>query len=479
MSNLKKIVINGTIWSVLGQLASLLIILVTNILLARILSPNEFGQVAVIMFFITLSNIFIDSGLGGALVRKKKPTQADYSTVFVTNLIISILCFIVILFSARFVARYYNDILLKNLLIVAGFALIINAFQLTQNAKLIIDMKFKEKAIYRFIAVMISSLIGIYFAYHGIGVWSLILIQLLTIGINVILLWFFEGFFINFFFCKKAFKELFAFGANTTLASLINSGFDNIYQLILAKYFSLSQTGFYYQAKKLQDVPGGIINMVTQSVIFSSLANLQEDKLIFTKAYNKITLYFLVMLGFISTFVYVYAEPIVLLLYGKGWIGAVFYMQLLTIASFFYLQEQINRVIFKVFNQTRQILYLEYLKKSIQLISIVIGIYYLNMQILIIGVVITNMIGYLINYYFSRKIIGSVSSFEILTLFKVSMLSVLIVIIIIQLTTLFDLQNYMIFLTIPILFLLYLIGLYLLNVINISKEIKYFTKLYS
>ena len=203
MSNLKKIVINGTIWSVLGQLASLLIILVTNILLARLLSPNEFGKVAIIMFFITLSNIFIDSGLGGALVRKKKPTQADYSTVFVTNLIISILCFIVILFGARFVASYYNDILLKNLLIVAGFALIINAFQLTQNAKLIIEMKFKEKAIYRFIAVMISSLIGIYFAYHGIGVWSLILIQLLTTGINVILIWLFQGFFINFFFSKS------------------------------------------------------------------------------------------------------------------------------------------------------------------------------------------------------------------------------------------------------------------------------------
>ena len=154
-------------------------------------------------------------------------------------------------------------------------------------------------------------------------------------------------------------------------------------------------------------------------------------------------------------------------------------MQLLTIASFFYLQEQINRVIFKVFNQTRQILYLEYLKKSIQLISIIIGIYYLNMQILMIGFVITNIIGYFINYYFSRKIIGSVSSFEILTLFKVSTLSVLIVIIIIQLTALFNLQHYMIFLTIPILFFLYLIGLYLLNIINIRKEIKYFTKLYS
>jgi len=472
MSDLKKSIIKGTVWSVFGHMASLLIILVTNIWLARLLTPKEFGQAGVIMFFITLANVFTESGLGGALVRKKNATKADYSTVFVTNLIFSVFCFVIIFLSAEFVAEYYNDVSLKNLLVVAGVMIFINAFQLTQNARLISEMKFKQKAIYRFIAVVFSSIIGIYFAYQGIGVWAIILIQLLTAFINTLLLWVFEGFYLKLCFSKSSFKELYAFGMNTTLSSLLNTGFDNVYQLVFAKHFSLLQTGYYYQAKKLQDIPGGIIIMITQSVIFSSLANLQDNKQAFAKVYNKITLYSLVMLGFISTFIYVYAEPIVLLLYGKNWVGAIFYMQLLTIASFFYLQEQISRVIFKVFDQTRQILYLEYLKKSIQALSIGIGMYYLDIKILVIGFVVTNIIGYFINYYFSRRIISLVTYDEIFTLLKVVTLSVLSVFLVMQLSVSLQLDQYMVFLTIPILFLFYFIGLYAFNVMNISKELK-------
>lgn len=476
MSNLIKTIVKGTIWSVFGQTTSLLVILGTNIWLARLLSPKEFGQVGVIMFFIALANVFVDSGLGGALIRKKDATKADYSTVFVINLIFSVFCYIIMFFGAGFVASYYEDVLLKKIMIVTGFVIIINAFQLIQNVKLISEMRFKQKAIYRCIAVITSSAVGIYFAYQGLGVWALILIQLLTAGINTILLWLFEGFFLKLYFSKVSFKELYAFGVNTTLASLLNTGFENVYQLVLAKYFSLSQTGLFYQAKKLQDVPGGIINMVTQSVVFSSLSKLQDDKLAFTKAYNKIILYFLVILGFISTFIYVYSEPAVVLLYGKQWVGAIFYMKLLTIASFFYIQENINRVVFKVFNQTRQILRLEFVKKTIQVISIGIGIYYLDLEILIIGFVITNIVGYLINYYYSRKIIDSISAYELFTLFKVVIISVLTVLGIIFLSTTLELKGYMLFLTFPILLLLYLLGLYMFKVIDLGKEIKHIIK---
>ena len=332
-------------------------------------------------------------------------------------------------------------------------------------------MKFKEKSIYRFIAVLISSSTGIFLAYHGLGVWALVLIQLMTASIYTILLWVFEGFFMKLYFSKSSFKELFSFGMNTTLASLLNSGFDNIYQLILGKYFSMAQTGYFYQAKKLQDVPGGVINMVSQTVIFSSLAKLQDDKLSFTKAYNKITLYFLILLGFISSFIYIYAEQIILLLYGKEWMGAVFYMQLLTIASFFYIQENINRVIFKVFNQTRKILHLEFVKKAIQMISIIIGVIYLDLQVLIIGFVITNIVGYLINFYYSRIIIGANNYYELKTLLKVVLTSVLSVLIVMTIIIIFKLKSYLVFLSIPVLLLLYLVSLSLFKVVSLKSEL--------
>ncbi|HHX70549.1 MAG TPA: lipopolysaccharide biosynthesis protein [Gallicola sp.] len=472
MSKLKKALIRGTIWSTLGQLSSLLITLGTNIWLARLLSPEEFGQLGIIMFFIMIANVLTESGLGGALVRKKKATRSDYSTVFVTNLIFSVFCYLLLIIGSGAIANFYEDAIIKDLLIVAGLVLIINSFQLTQNAKLISELKFKEKSIYRFIAVVISSSIGVYLAYSGFGVWSLIAIQLIAAGVNTILLWMFEGFFMRFYFSKASFKELYSFGINTTLASILNKAFDNIYQLILGKYFSISETGYFYQAKRLQDVPGGVINMLSQSVVFSSLAKLQDDKIAFTKVYNKITLYFIIMLGFISSFIYVYAEQIILLLYGSEWVGAIFYMKLLTIGSFFFIQEQINRVIFKVFNQTRKILYLEYVKKTIQSISIVIGVIYLSLQVLIIGFVITNIIGYLINFYYSRKVIGNVSIYELKTLFKIICLSVVVVIIVILFGEMFNLQkNYFLY-TIPLLIGSYLIGLKMLKIINIKTEFK-------
>lgn len=478
MSDLKKTILKGTLWSVFGQLASLIIVLATNIWMARLLSPREFGQVGVIMFFITLTTVFTESGLGGALVRKKEATQEDYSTVFVTNLVLSFFCYTLLWFSAGAIATYYEDKLLKNLLIVAGVVLVINAFQLTQNAKLMSELKFKQISLYRFVSVLIASVVGVYLAYKGFGVWALIIIQILTALISTLLLWIFEGFFLKLQFSRVSFKELYAFGVNTTAASLLNTGFENIYQLVLAKYFSLAQTGYFYQAKKLQDVPGGIINMVTQSVIFSNLAKLQDNKVAFTKAYNKITLYFVVMLGFISTFIYVYSEPIVYLLYGKEWSGAVFYMQLLTLASFFYIQELINRVIFKVFNQTRQILYLEYLKKTIQATSIGVGIYYLNMEILIIGFVITNFIGYFINYYYSRRVLGSVNYYELIAVFKICIISLTTIILINLIILKIDLHEIELFLTFPLLLILFVFGLYVLKVIDIKNEIKILVKLY-
>ena len=326
MSSFKKSIISGTIWSIAGQVATLLIILISNVILARMLSPKEFGQIGIIMFFIMLANVFTEGGLSGALIRKKNATKIDYSTVFIFNLIVSIFCFLLLLLFSDFIANYYNDHLLKKLIIVSGFVLIINAFQITQNAKLMSDMKFKQQTLYRFFAVLIATIIGLIFAYLGYGVWALVVIQLLISFNMTLILWFFEGLHLSVKFNRKSFNELYGFGINTTIASLLNTTFDNIYQLILAKHFSLNQTGFYYQAKKLQEVPTGVINMVAQSVVFSSLSKLQDDKTLFINAYNKIFLYFLIVLGLITILTYVYAEQIILLLYGKKRIDSVIYM---------------------------------------------------------------------------------------------------------------------------------------------------------
>lgn len=478
MSSFKKSIINGTIWSTIGQIATLLIILISNIVLARILSPKEFGQIGIIMFFIMLANVFTEGGLAGALVRKKDASKVDYSTVFVFNFIVSIFCFLLLLISSDYISNYYNDTNLKNLLIVSGIVLIINAFQITQNAKLINEMKFKQKTIFRFISVFLASLIGLFFAYYDYGVWSLVIIQLLTATFMTILLWVFEGMYLSFEFDRKSFKELYGFGVNTTFASLLNTAFDNVYQLILARYFSINQTGYYYQAKKLQEVPGGVINMLSQSVVFSALSKLQDDKISFIKAYNKILTYFLIILGFILIVTYTYAKQIILFLYGEKWIESTIYMQLLSVASFFYLLELINRVVFKVFNITKKILYLELIKKCIQFISILIGLYFSDIIVLIVGFVITNFFGYLINVHFSKKILLIKKNHELIVVLKVFFISFITIFIVKSLLIFFDVKGFYEFFSIPILVLIYIGGLKLFKILSFKNEFKNLINLY-
>ena len=476
---MKKQIVSGATWSFFGRLGFLSISLITNIWLARLLTPNEFGQVSIIMFFITLANILTESGLGGALIRKKDASLVDYSTVFVINLAISCLCFIVCLCIAGPLSIYYGDSELKNLLIVSAFILIIRAFQLTQTTRLTSLMKFKEQNIYRIISLLVSSVIGIILAYRGFGVWSLVIIQLLTGLINTIILWFSEGFFLKFQFSKISFKELYGFGINTTLASFLNISFENIYQLILAKYFSITQTGLYYQAKKLQEVPGGVLNMLTQGVIFSGLSEYQNDKVEFLNKYHKVTLYMLVFMGFISGFIFIYSKPIILILYGDKWTGAVLYMQILTVASFFQIQEYVNRVIFKVFDRTKEILFLEIFKKFIQFVGIIIGIYFRDVFILLIGFVITNIIGYFLNFYYSRQILGKLDFHEILLILKILAISIISVLTVVSLNNCLHFENIFVLFSIPIFLIFYILGIVLLKIMDIKSEFRSIIKMYN
>lgn len=471
MSNLTNQLFRGTIWSLVDRFGFILITLVANIWLARLLSPTEFGQIGVIMFFISLANVLTESGLGGALVRKKDATVIDYSTVFIVNLLFSIFCYLVLIAVSGGIADYYNDNSLKILLIASGLVLIINAFRFTQNARLISQLRFKERAKYKLVSTLVASLVAIILAYNGFGVWSLVALQLSTSLIDTILLWFFEEFYLKCKFSKSSFIELYGFGINTTLASLLNTGFNNLYQIILAKYFSLAQTGFYYQAKRLQDVPGSVITSLSEGVIFSFLAKLQDDKPTFLQAYNKIAVYVLTILGLTTVCTFLYAEAIVLLFYGEEWLGTVFYIQLLTIASFFYVQENVNRVIFKVFNKTRQILYLEVFKKLIQLLSVFIGVGLLNLEILLIGFVFSNVFSYLINYYVSRRILSGANSGEIVMLIKVCFICLVSIFSTTTLLTILQFEELGKLLTFPFAVIVYLLGVHTSGVINLPEEI--------
>ena len=428
MASFKKKFVVNFIWQLFGQFGYLLISLVGNIVLARILGAYEFGVIGILMFFVTLSKVFTDSGLAGALIRKGEPTEKDYSTIFIFNLLVSVTCYVVLYLCAPLIADYYANVDIVLYIRIIGLILIINAFQLVQYTRLIVKLKYKLISYYSIIANLISTLIGIYLAYEGYGIWSLIGMQLSNVLILTIIYWIREGGFSTFVFSKDSFQGMYKFGVYTTLSSLLNTAFENSYQLILGKYFSINTSGFYYQGKKLQEIPIGIIKNITTGVVFSTLSKYGKDEDDFGRIYSRIVITFTVLIGCICLNLFVFSKEAVIILYGDKWLDSIFYIKVLSIASFFFMQEMFNRNIFKVFDKTERILYLEIIKKAIQMITIIIGVLMVDLKILMYGFVVTSFLGFLINYRESRKIFKKSSEVykELSIAFKVFIIMIIL-----------------------------------------------------
>ncbi|GAB3025474.1 lipopolysaccharide biosynthesis protein [Niabella terrae] len=470
--SLKKQIASGAIWTIIGQIGYMAISLITNILLARLLTPFEFGEMGILMFFVLIANILTQSGFGGALLRRVTVSEKEYSTVFVFNLIMSIICYIILILFSNQISQYYRDPKLKELLFGVGLIFVINALSMVQNTKLTIEMKFKQKSIILFTSNFFAAIISLYMAYTGWGVWALVAFQLLTSVFNSLLLIVYTRMKLSFRFSFPIFKDLYGFGINTTMTSILSTAFDNIYQLILGRFFSIGQVGYFYQAKKLQIIPFTVLNSVIQSVMFSSLAKLQNEKEAFLRAYNRLMLIFAIVMVAITCFIVVYAEGIILLLFGEQWLGAAFFMQLLSIASFFYFQELINNIIFKVFDKTKQILYLEILKKAIQSISILIGIATLNMSVLLVGFILSSVISYGLNFYYSRKILGKDSFYEIFTILKLISVSAFCVLFCKYSIDILKFSPLGSLLTLPFAIFIFYFFLKITKVADLAKEIK-------
>lgn len=362
------------------------------------------------MFFLSIANTLVDGGLGGALVRKQNSSDDDYATVFTLNLVVSVILYLIVFLLSDLIAKYYNDERLADLIRVSFVVIIFNAFSLTQNSRLAASMNFRRISICRVTATILSSTVALVMASVGFGVWSLVFMQLFYALINSVLLNTFNGFYFRLRLSMKSIKELYAFGINLSLSSLLTTAFDNIYQLILGKYFSINLTGLYYQGKKLQEVPINVINSsVLQGPVFSYLARKQQDLESLSLYYLKINRVLSLVAGFLTVFVFLFSDSIVNLVYGSKWEGSGYFMKLLSLSSFFFLMEMCNRVLFKVFDKTGLVLYLDLIKKCIQSVGIVIGIYYQSIDVLLIGFVVTSFIGYLINLRVSQRLLGEKS----------------------------------------------------------------------
>ncbi|MFH0726848.1 MAG: lipopolysaccharide biosynthesis protein [Pseudomonadota bacterium] len=403
--SLKEKTLNGLIWSVIDSFANQGVQFVAGIVLARLLSPREFGLIGMITIFIAISQSFIDSGFSQALIRKNDCVQADYSTVFYFNLLIAILCYLALFVSAGPISRFFKEPQIQFILQVLGSALIINALTIVQRTQLVKRIDFKLQARISVIASVGSGAIGIGMAFHEYGVWSLVVQSLSMAAFNSFFLWLWNGWRPAWLFDWDRFKVMFAFGSRLLISGLIDTSYRNIYLLVIGKYFSAVELGYYTRACQFNDFPSQKITGVIQRVSYPVLVTIQNNPTQLKSSYkilirSTMLISCVLMMGMAAV-----AEPMVLTLIGEKWRPSIIYLQLLCFVGMFYPLHALNLNMLKVQGRSDLFLRLEIIKKILAVPIIIIGIS-LGIKAMIVGMMVNTLIAYYLNSYWSGRFIG-------------------------------------------------------------------------
>ncbi|MEG1724009.1 MAG: lipopolysaccharide biosynthesis protein [Anaerovoracaceae bacterium] len=403
--SLKTKTIHGAVWSFVDNIASSGITFLVGIILARLLTPEEFGVLGMLTIFIAISNSFVDSGFSNALIRKNDVKAIDYNTVFYFNILIGIGCYIFLFIASPAISRFFREPQLLNVTRVLGLVLIINALAIIQRTQFIKKIDFKTQAKISIISSLSSGSIGVGMAFAGCDVWSLVGQQLSRQFFNTLFLWIYSKWRPAWEFSWKSFHEMFSFGSKLLVSGLLETIYQNIYYLIIGRFYSSGLLGQYTRAEQFNTIFSSNLTSVVQRVSFPVLSSIQEEEQRLKEAYRrvmKMTMFvtFACMLGLAAT-----AKPLILLLIGEKWLPAVAYLQIICFSGMLYPLHAINLNILQVKGRSDIFLKLEIIKKCIGVMPIVIGIFYGIEFMLLVGVIIS-MIAYFFNSYYSGRLIN-------------------------------------------------------------------------
>ena len=402
--SLKQQALSGVKWNFVQQFSVQIINFVVQVMLARLLMPEMFGLIAMVIVFISIGQTLMDSGMTSSLIRTKEPDQLDYSTVFVTNLFMSLTVYGIVFFSAPSIALFYNQNEITDIVRLFSLSFVIRALVAVHLAKLTKEMNFKLQMKLQIPSTIISGVVGIYMAYDNYGVWSLVWLNLIQAIIFAVLSWVFINWRPSLVFDKEKFKYHFKFGYKLTLSGLIDTIYNNSYRIVIGKFFPPASVGFFNQAETMRLFPVLQISTVVGKVTYPLFANINDD-LALRNAYRKtmklvifITLPLMLSLNLI-------AEEGFRLLFGEKWLPAVPYFQVLAIASIVRPLSAYNLNILKVKDRSDLFLLVEVIKKIVGVLLLILGLYF-GVMGLVISLVIFSFISYIINMFFSGRLIN-------------------------------------------------------------------------
>lgn len=403
--SLKEKSIKGVFWNLIEKFGIQFIKLTLGIILARLLTPKDYGLIGMVTVFFVVAQVFIDSGFGYAYIQKKNANEVDASTIFFFNFLVSIAIYILLWFFAPIIARFYSENQLIVLIRTMSVVIIINSFSVIQISKLTKDVNFRNKTIILLISAIVAGSAGIVTALLNYGVWSLVVQGIVRASLTSLGLWIAYKWKPLWIFSLQSLRSMFSFSYWVLLTSIIRTVFDNIYTLTIGKFFPMAELGFYTKAKSFQSIVSQQPSQAIGAVAFPVFSQLQDDKNDLKKAMRKFSRHTLFFVAPISAILIVIAKPMFLVLLTEKWLPMVPYFQFLCIAGLLYPIHLMNVLILTAQGKTNLNFLISMIKNSLRIINLAI-MYRFGVVYIIYGEIIVSLIALIINSYFTKKFIN-------------------------------------------------------------------------
>ncbi|MFB6317426.1 lipopolysaccharide biosynthesis protein [Saccharicrinis sp. FJH54] len=403
MSTLKQQAYKGIFWTALDRISNQGLQFIIGIVLARILTPEEFGLVGMITVFIVISNVFIDSGFGLALINKKETNIIEESSVFWLNLIVSILVFVLLYFLSPYIANFYEEPILTDITRVLGLTLVLQALGSIHLNLLTKELDFKTQFRLTLTSKIVSGIVGIGAALYGFGVWALVFQRIVQSFWQSAGLWIFHKWRPKLSFSLPELKPLWGYGSKLLASSLLSTVSDNIYSLVIGKGFSAADLGYYRRAKGYQILPVSLLTSTIGRVSFPIYSKVKDD----SKKYLQLMRKSFSLMSFVSFPVLaglaVMAKPIIIVMITDKWLPSVPYLQLLCIIGMLYPWNLMNVQALVAYGRSDLNLRITIIKNGLRLLNLFVMMNF-SVLFIVVGEVFVSLLSILINSYYSRKI---------------------------------------------------------------------------
>ena len=389
-------------WSAIEKYSTQVFQFVISIIVARILVPEDYGTIAIILAIVNVLSIINETGLGASLIQKLDRDQLDYCSVFYTNIVMSLLLYSILFLSAPFLERFFNIVDLSIYLRIASLNLVINSFIIVPRTQFYINIDFKSQAMINFPSVFLSGLISILLAYYDYGVWSLIFQLLLANFFTLCFTWFFIKWRPELSFSFKRIIPLFNFAYKLILARLINTIFNQSYSIVIGKYFSPTLLGFFNRADSIKSLSTNSITGLVQRVSTPVLCNLQNNHKLMRETLMKFIICTAHIIFPLMCLIFILSDSIIIILLTEKWIKASFILKILCPVGILFVINTFNLNVFNATGKTNLALKNEIYKKIFFVIILIISLNQ-GFTFLIISQIFIALIEFVFNTYFTYK----------------------------------------------------------------------------